>query len=355
MPSLFPWKLKDAIVPKFETRRMKIADESLPAEYDAAFSPGINASSQNTKCEDASPANNEDCYQIVTVSTTKDSYEIVKVPKYREGGNNSDIENSVIQGPKVVCDHITSRVLRESNGQQERKGLYSAKMFQDDDEGIQFYTGLDTFEKFMSVLNSISPEIRNLDYGCSSLYIATEDALLLTLMKLWRNTSDYELARFFGISKLTVVHIFVAWVDFLDNEWSKLDTWPCREIVDFCMPEASEESVGAPSDFQVMGESDLGQKCVKKSDIIVSRGQNSFSSQSMSVTATNSYKGKGQLNANLPQADKKLPLRGRRVNNVIELIKTYKILSTPLISDFVPIASKIFSVCFMLWNFWNVS
>ena len=108
-------------------------------------------------------------------------------------------------------------------------------MFKNDDEGIHFYTG---FEKFMLVYRTLSDHVEDIVYRHYKVELLSyEDQLFLTLMKLRRNTPDYELSKFFGVSKGTASNIFTTWINYMHQIWSLLEIWPSRDIVNFYMPQ----------------------------------------------------------------------------------------------------------------------
>lgn len=116
-------------------------------------------------------------------------------------------------------------------------GLLDISMFEKDYEGIHFYTGLETYKKSEMVFSTLEDAVPYIKYRHSRVLCVTpKNQFFLTLMKLRRNTPDFELSRFFGVSTGTVSNIFVTWVNFIHQLWSQLDTWPSRELVDFYMP-----------------------------------------------------------------------------------------------------------------------
>ncbi|XP_067007780.2 uncharacterized protein [Anabrus simplex] len=151
---------------------------------------------------------------------------------------------------RMACEDITvtDSIQQEIENVDKYRSTYSQTMwnrrsyfclddFRNDSEGLMYFTGLESYEKFCLVLNTLGPAAHELQYRWNQVINASvEDQLFLTLMKLRRNYSDYELSKFFGISKTTVSNIIVTWINFMYLQWSELNIWPCRDIVDHYMP-----------------------------------------------------------------------------------------------------------------------
>ena len=290
-------------------------------------------------------------------------------------------------------------------------GVYNVHMFKNDNEGIHFYTGLECYDKFMLVYNTLSDYVSHIKYRYKKvLLLSYEDQLFLTLMKLRRNTPDYELSVFFGVCKRTVSNVFITWINFMCQIWSVLDTWPSKEIVQFYMPQSfkkefsstrlivdgTEVPIGKPSnpihqqasfskyknrntlkalavgtpdglfsevtttyggsasDRQIFERSGIINKCDKGDNIMADRGfkiQDICAAKDIKVNIPTFLKGASQLPGISVIADRKLSNKRVHIERLIGLMKTYKIFMTPMNPYYIPIASKIFKVCFMLCNF----
>ncbi|CAB4054589.1 unnamed protein product [Lepeophtheirus salmonis] len=63
------------------------------------------------------------------------------------------------------------------------------------------------------------------------------DECVLTLVKLRRNTKDFEFARvFFCVSEVTAVRVFQTWLAFLYIQLQEYEMWPSKEVVKQHMP-----------------------------------------------------------------------------------------------------------------------
>lgn len=78
-----------------------------------------------------------------------------------------------------------------------------------------------------------------------------------------------------------------------------------------------------------------------------------FASKDITVNIPSFLKGKAQISGPTALHDRKLASKTVHIKIIIGLIKTYKILKNDSIwhHSYIPLASKIFFVCFMCCNF----
>lgn len=283
--------------------------------------------------------------------------------------------------------------------------------FKDDDLAIKFYTGFESYQKFYLVYSTLSPLAAKITYFSHHvLNLSYEDQFFLTLMKLRQNKTILELSRFFCISSSTVSNIFITWVNFIHQMWNRLDIWPSRDLINFYMPESFKQydkSVrvildgtefpiqkpgntitqqsswstykhsntlkvlvgatpggllsfcspaygGSTSDRQTIERSNLLVKCESGDTILADRGfnvQDIFVSKNVKVNTPAFLKGKSQLPGLTVLHDRELASKRVHIERLIGLTKTYKILKSDLDHSYVPLATKIFYICFMCCNF----
>lgn len=98
--------------------------------------------------------------------------------------------------------------------------MFSVDNILNDDTGMHFYTGLKSYTTFMFVLRTLGPTARCLKYiffqGDS---VSVENQLFMTLMKLRRYATNFELAIFFSICESTVKNILHTWTIFMSKQW----------------------------------------------------------------------------------------------------------------------------------------
>ena len=111
--------------------------------------------------------------------------------------------------------------------------MFPAKRFANDPAGIQFYTGLESYEKFTFTLNT-AHELNYYHAVIPSLTI--EDQFFVTLLKLRQHKTNFEISRMFDIQEACVTNIFVTWVNFMAVQWGEINWWPSRELVRFFSP-----------------------------------------------------------------------------------------------------------------------
>ncbi|XP_041971329.1 uncharacterized protein LOC121727505 isoform X2 [Aricia agestis] len=229
--------------------------------------------------------------------------------------------------------------------QVDQEYIYgSIKRFTDDDKSIQFYTGFESYKKFQFVFATLSPMAHKIKYYYSNVInLSVEDQFFLTMMKLRQNKCNFELSKFFNISETTVTNIFITWANFIHQLWSRLNIWPSKKLVKYYMPEHFKK-------FEV-----LKQKNPSGDTILADRGftvqDNMFADRNISVRIPTFLKGKSQLPGLTVIKDRELASKHVHIERIIELTKTYKILKSELDHNFIPIASKIFFICFMCCNF----
>ena len=98
--------------------------------------------------------------------------------------------------------------------------LMSVQNFIKDGTAIQYYTGLEDYDTFKFILQTLGPAAQFLTYyGGFTPSIDIEDQFFLTLMKLRRGTPSFELSRGFGLSQTGVSNVFITWINFLSAEW----------------------------------------------------------------------------------------------------------------------------------------
>lgn len=196
---------------------------------------------------------------------------------------------------------------------------------------------------------------------------------------------------------------------FLKKQWSKVNIWPCKELIQFYMTVSFKENFpktrvivdgtefkthrsknpliqqssfshykndttlqivvgnspgglftfqsevygGSASDRQVIEKSGLQYKCQAGDVVMADKGftvQDIFAPHDITVSTPHFVK-KGHLPLNQSMADRKFSKHRIHVERMIGLLKTFKILSTKLKHNYVSIAEEIVGVCVMLCNF----
>lgn len=109
-------------------------------------------------------------------------------------------------------------------------GILSLEAMRTNPQAIHFYTGLENYQKFILVLDTLSPMCEHLNYkGSKVINVSVVDQLLITTAKIRRYQPDLELAFLFGISETNVANSFINWIIFLNQIWSLINIWPSKE------------------------------------------------------------------------------------------------------------------------------
>ena len=284
-------------------------------------------------------------------------------------------------------------------------------MFADQPTVIQYYTGFLNFAHFRFFFDCLGPAVTELNY--QSKILRPEDELFLTLVKLRQNKEDEELAILFCLSAASVGRIFRTWLNFLYFQLKELDLWVDSEIVQQHMPTqfkkffpetrvivdateipiekptnisdqsasfstyknrntlksligisprglvtfVSEAYGGSASDRQILERSALFTKPNLFSpgdSIMADRGfqvQDLFATKGVSLNVPTTMRGKNQLEPETVVRDRRIASKRVHVERVIGYAKTFKILTCPLQHSYVPLGSRILTVCFAITNF----
>lgn len=212
-------------------------------------------------------------------------------------------------GREEICTTVESVVPQQvalvktectKSTQVDHEHMYgSINRHKNDDKSILFYTGFETYKKFYFVYSTLSPMTHKIQYhGSNAVTLTKEDQFFMTMMKLRQNKCNFELSKFFNVSTTTVSNIFITWVNFIYQFWSRINICPNKELLQNYLPQYF--------------------KAYDKNIKVISNG---------SEITWNSY------------------------NKQASSLKIYKILKSELDHNYIPIASKILFVCLMCCNF----
>jgi len=296
------------------------------------------------------------------------------------------------------------------NTPDRNKQLFSITFLKANPESVKYFTGFQSYDHFMYLYNGLSSK----DEGMTDRHnhLIPEDQLFLTLIKLRRTLGFVHLGHVFGINKSEAFQIFLTWLDFLYLHFKGSDMWLSRKVIDETMPKdfkskypnarvilgVTEIPIRKPSNLkdQKLTWSNIKKKNTLKTVVGISpRGHITFISETFGGSATGreilekSYLLKPGMfetgdvivaKKNLIEKDvfvnqdvvvsnpptcKSLPnlspsknepcdpksSKPVRVERVIRLAKTFKILKTELHHFLTPHGGKIIYVCFSLCNF----
>ena len=97
------------------------------------------------------------------------------------------------------------------------QSAFSYYNFIHNSRAIHHYTGLEDYDRFCFVLNTLGPAAYELSYmyGSPPKNISVENMFFLCLIKLRRHTTNFELSLLFNISESDVYNIFNTWIRFM--------------------------------------------------------------------------------------------------------------------------------------------
>ncbi|XP_045781879.1 uncharacterized protein LOC123878621 [Maniola jurtina] len=326
-----------------------------------------------------------------------------------EPSTSTEIEISTII--ESSTEDITPKAISVSTQCGSTLGILSLEAMRGNNKTIHFYTGLENYDKFMLLLDTLTPMCYNLNYLRSTVMnVCVRDQMLITMMKLRRYLPDFELAFLFGISETNVANIFITWINFMYEIWNLIDIWPTKELVEYFMPEAfkrgfpstriivdtteipitkpgnpiaqqvtfsnynhkntvkamigatpgglisyiSECYGGSVSDRQIIERSELVNRCDSGDSIMADRGfnvQDIFATKDVTINIPTYLKGKTQIPGIRIVQDRKLASKRVHIERIIGLAKTYKILKSELSPYHVALSSRILFICAFVCNF----
>lgn len=286
-----------------------------------------------------------------------------------------------------------------------------ASDFMFDNDGLHFFTGLETYSKFVFVLSTLGPAAHELQYFYGTApNVSIEDQFFITCIKLRLHKTNFELSRLFHISERAVTNTFVTWVNFMAVQWSEVDWWPSPDVVHFYSPQdfaskypttrciidgtecpiakpknplaqqatfshyknrntvkvlvgcspgglvnyVSPAYGGSASDRQIVERSTLPQMCSGGDSILADKGfnvQDIFEPYDVKINMPSFFKKKNRLSNETLLSDRKIASKRVHIERIIGLGKTFKILKEPMNRTECALACRIIRVCFILCNF----
>ena len=97
---------------------------------------------------------------------------------------------------------------------------------------MHFYTGLESYAIFVLVLNTLEPAVYCLRYIYFQIdSVSVENQPFMSLMKLRRHATNFELSRFVSLSEASVNNIVYTWIRFMSRQWREANSWPLGNLV----------------------------------------------------------------------------------------------------------------------------
>ena len=342
--------------------------------------------------------------------TNKRAEKMMREPDIHECFNEEVVSLSVDR-PDEVLQTGEAEDPKDAETQTPSRAKLDLSDLMFNPEAMHFYTGLTDYDRFSTILSTLGPGASHLKYRWGSKpSTSVDNQFLVTLIKLRRHTTNYELGFWFNISAYSVGNIFVTWINFMYRQWKRINIWPTRELVSFFMPKdfknqfpstrvtidgmeipikkpgkPSAQQVtyssyknrntlktivgitpgglvchvsaaygGSASDRILVQRSNLLQKCDPKDSVMADKGfniQDMAAPYDVKVNIPTFVKKMNQLPPRKLKEDRRISSKRTHVERVIGLGKTHRILMEPLNDVETILGSQIVFVCFMLCNF----
>jgi DDE superfamily endonuclease/Helix-turn-helix of DDE superfamily endonuclease len=277
---------------------------------------------------------------------------------------------------------------------------------------LHYYTGLEVADKLLAVFATLGPVVNNLSYyrTGSVVNISPINQFILMLAKLRQDLDYLPLSHLCGVSEFTAQNIFTTWVNLCARQWSEINLWPNGDLIKYFCPEdfklkfpstrviidgteipikkpanpVSQRATfssyknrntvkvvvgstpggmisflspaygGAVSDRQIIERSGLPSMCDAGDSVMADKGfnvQDLFARNDVTVNIPTFFKKKNRLSGRQVLLDRKISSKRVHIERIIGMLKTFKILTSPLTSSEVRLSTHIISVCIMLCNF----
>lgn len=148
-------------------------------------------------------------------------------------------EHNLTAGKECLPEQIIEKdTVAMPNTCSNCKNFFSIERFMYDMKAVHFYTGLENYEKFCFVYDTLGPAVDYLKYVyCKPPeHITPLNRFFITLIILRRRKTYYELSLFFGTTEKQISNIFITWIRFMHLQWKEVHEWPSRELVQFYSP-----------------------------------------------------------------------------------------------------------------------
>ena len=111
---------------------------------------------------------------------------------------------------------VDSPKIKEGSTQTQISPGFCVEKYMHNPAGMCYYTGLESFEKFLFVLDTLGPGVDDLIYYYKTKVYqpSVRNQFFLTLINLRRGKDNFELSDLLQKSETTVTNIFITWVNF---------------------------------------------------------------------------------------------------------------------------------------------
>ena len=146
----------------------------------------------------------------------KENCVLKSLTEKQEKGKTSTEQHLTKQNSNMKMNSISCQTIRSP--------LLSIEIIKDDVKAIEFFTGLQSFEKFIYAFKLLGRDAYDLNYyyPIHEISLSILDQFFMTLVILKLHKSHYEISILFQISLRDIKNIFITWVRFMQLEWCHL-------------------------------------------------------------------------------------------------------------------------------------
>ena len=190
----------------------------------------------------------EDEEGVLPIFADPDVGMVVEVDTAGQGTFNADsvcdnsaqteVDEVTLNGRGAETVPKTTVVDGSSQTRNHRDG-FCVDRFINDPSAMQFFAGLKDVDTFNCVLASLGPAAYGLIYKNGPVTeetISVRDRLFMTLVKLRRHKSNFELSTLFDVSAGCVANVVFTWLRFMALQWGEIDLWPSSNLVKYYAP-----------------------------------------------------------------------------------------------------------------------
>ena len=404
VPSIFFWRKSDT--PSTIARRARAAKRHVLPDKSVGDNNYSDTEISQPKEQAVCDQNMDSCYMI---EDPFDVYEEVVCTAEDFDIRGADVST---QTDSVVTSDSCSQT--DNSVTVNSAPLLSITNLESDQRLLHYYTGLENVAKLMTVFSTLGPAVNHLTYFRTQTVtgITPLNQFILMLAKLRQDLDYLPLSQLCGVSEFTARNIFITWINFCARQWSEVKIWPDKDLVQFNTPNDFKQKFpttrliidgteipiqkpsnpkaqrstfssyknrntvkvlvgstpgglisylspaygGATSDRQIVERSALPQMCDANDSVMADKGfnvQDIFAARDIHVNIPSFFKKKNRMSGRQVLADRKISSKRVHIERIIGLMKTYKILNSPLPASEAKLASHIVTICGMLCNFRN--
>ncbi|XP_045764897.1 uncharacterized protein LOC123867083 isoform X2 [Maniola jurtina] len=229
------------------TQNMPFRYELTPGTSDPPCEELSDARFQKPPSEkqQSSRPNNSFAEIEIDIGNAIETTESVKVKQEKDIGNVNEATVSVEVKQEKDNENVTESVTVKQNpftitepcASCGHLPYYSVHSYKNEPNGLSYYTGFETFDKLISVFNSLGDGVNNLDYvyGPPPDHLDTLEQFCMVLLWLSKHREFQDVALTYRTSTKQVANILIAWIRFMALQWRAIKLKIDRKAVSYYM------------------------------------------------------------------------------------------------------------------------